>query len=300
MKIDGLHEKEIFEKDYPFRILENHNIDFYYPPHWHNAVELIYVVKNDLIASVNSKNFRIKENEILFIPGGSIHEFSATSETGTRIFINFELLSLGQFDFMESINHLCSKYCIVKPEDGELYDLVKKEIENILRKPFTDEIKSQLYCMARIIDIIILLCSKSPEKKRAETIVGKEGKVLGLEKINKSFQYIEKHYNEDIHLSDIAKAVGFNECYFSRLFKEITEKGFRQYLNEYRIKKAECLLKNSDCLISEAAYAVGFSSLTTFNRTFKQIKNCTPQEYQKLYIDEDSMVGSAVRVRMVP
>ncbi len=300
MKIEGLHEKEIFEKDYPFRILENHNINFYYPPHWHNAVELIYVIKNDLIANVNSKNFRMKENEILFIPGGSIHEFSATSETGTRIFINFELLSLGQFDFMESINHLCSQYCIVKPEDGELYNLVKKEIENILRKPFTDAIKSQLYCMARIIDIIILLCSKSPEKKRAEKIAGKEDKVLGLEKINKSFQYIEKHYNEDIHLGDIAKAVGFNECYFSRLFKEITEKGFRQYLNEYRIKKAECLLKNANCLISEAAYAVGFSSLTTFNRTFKQIKNCTPQEYQKLYVDDDSMMKPAVRVRTVP
>ena len=294
MKIEGLHEKNLFDKNYPFRIIKNYNIDFYYPPHWHNAIELLYITKNDLLANINSRTFRLKENDIIFIPSGSIHEFRATSSSGTRIFINFELLSLGPFDFMESINHLCSDICVLKPEDGETYDLIKKEIESILKKPMADEIQSQLYCMARIIDIIILLCNDKSETSDSKKIAEKDEKVIGIEKINESFRYIEKHYNEDIHLSDIAKAVGFNECYFSRLFKEITEKGFRQYLNEFRIKKAECLLRDANCLISEAAYAVGFNSLTTFNRSFKQVKGCTPQEYRKLYLEADAPADSFI------
>ena len=291
MKIEGLHEKEIFDKNYPFRILENTNIDFYYPPHWHNAIELLYIVQNDLMANINSRKFLLRENDILFIPGGNIHEFRATTQSGTRIFINFELLSFGPFDFMESINNLCSEVHVVKPEDGRIYDSVKKEIDKIIsvvKKPVIDEVKCQLYCMSRTIDIIIMLCNNLPARAAAK-VRDPEEKVLGIEKINKSFKYIEKHYNEDIHLSDVAKAVGFNKCYFSRLFKEITEKGFRQYLNEYRIQKAECLLINANCLISEAAYAVGFNSLTTFNRSFKEIKGCTPQEYQKLQVQGNAV-----------
>lgn len=299
MKIDGLHEKEIFDKNYPFRILENTNIDFYYPPHWHNAIELLWVIQNDLLANINSRKYVIRENDILFIPGGSIHEFRATTKTGVRIFINFELLSFGPFDFMESINNLCSEVHVIRPEDGKLYDSIKKEIDKILtvvRKPVIDEVKCQLFCMSRIIDILLLICNNQTAVEVTETR-DLEEKLLGIEKINKSFKYIEEHYHENIHLNDIAKAVGFNKCYFSRLFKEITEKGFRQYLNEYRIQKAESLLVHANCLISEAAYAVGFNSLTTFNRAFKEIKGCTPQEYQKLQVQGSVPADSPSRMK---
>lgn len=35
--------------------------------------------------------------------------------------------------------------------------------------------------------------------------------------------------------------------------------------------------------ITEVALQSGFSSLSTFNRTFKRLKGCTPSEYRSLY-----------------
>lgn len=282
VKIDGLHEKEIFEKNCPFRMIVNNDIDFIYPPHWHSAVEILYVVKNDFKAFINSKEIYLNESDILYIPGGDIHEFRATTQTGTRIFINFEISNLSSYSFMESVKRLCSGYRVIKPEDGELYNSMKTQLEKILEEHNKEDVTSQLYYIARVIDMIVLLCKTMPAHINAENIVNSKKKIVGLEKINKSFEYIEKNYSEDIKLADIAKFVGFSEYYFSRLFKEVTEKSFHQYLNEYRIRKAVSLLDNAEYSISEAAYAAGFSSIATFDRLFRQIKGCTPQKYRKL------------------
>jgi AraC-like DNA-binding protein len=88
----------------------------------------------------------------------------------------------------------------------------------------------------------------------------------------------------DISLSDIAKAVGFSEYYFSRLFKDVTEKNFSHYLNEYRIKQAEYYLTRSGMSVAEIAYTVGFNSIVTFNRSFKSVKGCSPSTYKKIGI----------------
>ncbi|HHV31641.1 helix-turn-helix domain-containing protein [Caproiciproducens sp. LBM24188] len=285
MKIDGIHEKELFENSFPFRIIINNDIDFQYPPHWHNAVEILYIVKNEFTLFVNSKKIVLQEKDILFIPSGDIHEFKSETPTGTRIFLNFETTSLGcSYGFMQDIRGMLSHVRRVQPDETELYQAIKTEIDKILKEYETNGSISQLYYIARIIDILVLFCKSMPIQMRTDTLANGQRKVLGLEKINKTFEYIEKNYREDINLDDIANAVGFSKYYFSRIFKDITEKSFHQYLNEFRIKKAEELLENADISISQAAFESGFSSIATFDRLFKQIKGYTPQEYRKLRV----------------
>lgn len=281
MKIDGLHEKEIFENDFPFRFIVNKNIDFMYSAHWHSAIELLYIIENDFTVFVNSEKIHLNQGDILFIPGGDIHEFNDEPNTGTRIFINFDISSLDSYRFMDSVKRVCDSVHVITADECEIYDAIKDQIDKIILERETDNEISRLYYIARMIDILVLLCRTMPSSINAANLSEKKN-IAGLEKINKSFEYIEKNYMEDIHLSDIAKSVGFSEYYFSRLFKEIIGKNFHQYLNEYRIKKVERLLDSKDYSISEAAYAVGFSSISTFGRLFKQIKGCTPQEYRKL------------------
>ena len=284
MKIEGLHEKEIFDKQFPFRLLVNQNYNFNYPPHWHDAVELIYVLQNAFVVLVNSKRYELKERDILYIPGGDIHEFCNETPTGMRIFINFELSSLNSYADMDRIyTQLCSVR-LITPEDTNLYPKVEAELRKILKEREAGGIADDLYDTARMIDILVLLCQNTPAQVNIGNLKNGRGKSAGLGKISKSFEYVEKNYMEDIHLKDIAGAAGFSKYYFSRLFKEITEKNFRQYLNEYRVKRAEALLTNPNYTISEAAYAVGFSSISTFDRLFRQIKGCSPQDFRKLHV----------------
>ncbi len=281
MKIDGLHEKEIFEKEFPFRLLVNRNVNFNYPAHWHNALELIYVLENGFVVFVNSKRYDLRERDLLYIPGGDIHEFCSEAPTGLRIFVNFEPSALSPYGEVERVQTQLRDVRLIAAGSG-LHTQVEKQMRAILEEHKNEEAADRLFYTARMLDILVLLCRSTPSQVNIGSRNG--GKRMGLEKIRNSFRYIEENYSEDIHLGDIARAAGFSEYYFSRLFKEITEKSFHRYLAEYRIKKAEALLTDPDYTISEAAYAVGFSSIATFDRLFRTIKGCSPQEFRKLRV----------------
>lgn len=284
MKIEGLHEKEIFDKRFPFRLLVNQNLNFNYPPHWHNAIELVYVIKNDFIVLVNSKRYKLKERDILYIPGGDIHEFCSEVPTGIRIFINFELSSLNSYADMNRIYTQLRTVRLITTKEEILHSQLEEELQKMLKDQENCGFADELYDTARVIDILVLLCRSAPSQVNMENLKNNSAKYIGLEKISKSIEFIEKNYTEDIHLKDTSRAAGFSEYYFSRLFKEITEKSFHQYLNEFRVRKAEILLTDSNYTISEAAYAVGFNSISTFDRFFHQMKGCSPQKFRKLHV----------------
>ncbi|MCI1982903.1 MAG: AraC family transcriptional regulator [Oscillospiraceae bacterium] len=267
-------------------MIVNRNINFVYPPHWHNAVELIYVLKNSFVVLVNSKKYRLQEKDIMYIPGGDIHEFCSETPTGVRIFINFEFSSLSSYINAERIYTQLRDVRLITPDAGDLYENIESELQRMLKEQQNGGAAQELFYTARMLDILVLLCRSIPSQIHMGDLKNGGRKDLGLYKISKSLEYIEKRYMEDIHLKDIANAAGFSEYYFSRLFKEITEKNFHQFLNEYRIKKAEELLADSSQSISETAYAVGFSSIATFDRVFRQIKGCSPKNYRKLYVNQ--------------
>ena len=282
MKMEGLHEKELFTEKFPFRVLMNQNVDFYYPAHWHNAMEIIYVMENPFVVFANSQRYLLRENDIIIIPGGDVHEFKSEEVTGTRVFINFELSFLNNYENQSLILSRLHDVRQIRPEDGEFYKEIKSVIQQMMCIEQTPLFTNQLYVMARVIDLILCLCKSSTFAMRMDD---DNKKLVGLKKINKSFEYIEQNYSENIHLKDIAQHAGFSLYYFSRLFKETTEKNFHQYLNEYRLKKAEALLMDSNYSISEAAYAVGFNSVATFDRLFHQLKGCSPQKFRKLKVN---------------
>ena len=53
-----------------------------------------------------------------------------------------------------------------------------------------------------------------------------------------------------------------------------------QYVNSYRIEKAQTLLKNTDRSITDIALAVGFDDASYFARIFKKQTGMTPREYK--------------------
>ena len=100
------------------------------------------------------------------------------------------------------------------------------------------------------------------------------------ERLNASLNYINSNYMNDISVEDAAKIAGFSKFHFSRLFKQFTDQTFCGYLNHCRINAAESLLLNPRLSVTDVALQSGFSSLSTFNRTFRTLKSCTPSEFK--------------------
>ncbi|MDD3726414.1 MAG: AraC family transcriptional regulator [Candidatus Ratteibacteria bacterium] len=100
-------------------------------------------------------------------------------------------------------------------------------------------------------------------------------------RIESIMEYIEKHFSEDISLSDIAKNFFLSESYLSHLFKNETGMSLKQYILQRRIIEAKKLLIESpDEKVHTIARKVGFTDFALFNRAFKKITGTTPSNYR--------------------
>jgi YesN/AraC family two-component response regulator len=96
----------------------------------------------------------------------------------------------------------------------------------------------------------------------------------------KARQLIHEHSDEGLSLTKVAKSVHISPNYLSEKFKEVTGVNFVDYIARTRTERASELLQNSNLRISEIAFAVGFQSLSQFNRVFKKLSGRSPSAYR--------------------
>ncbi len=96
----------------------------------------------------------------------------------------------------------------------------------------------------------------------------------------KARQFIHEHSDDGLSLTKVAKSVHISPNYLSERFKEVTGVNFVDYIARTRTERASELLQNSNLRISEIAFAVGFQSLSQFNRVFKKLSGRSPSAYR--------------------
>ncbi len=105
---------------------------------------------------------------------------------------------------------------------------------------------------------------------------------MALAKRIEDLLYLEKVYHENTYSrSDMARELGVSEAAISRVISVYFGKSFPQLLNERRIEDAKRLLLETKASIRVVAQEVGFNSLPSFNRVFKDLSGTSPSEYRK-------------------
>lgn len=99
--------------------------------------------------------------------------------------------------------------------------------------------------------------------------------------VEKIKRYIEYRYVEDVKVSELAEHCGLNRSYMTKCFTEDTGVSPKEYLMQYRMKKAKELLKDSELPISNVAYAVGYSDPLAFSKMFKKREGVSPIRYRE-------------------
>jgi AraC-like DNA-binding protein/ligand-binding sensor protein len=93
--------------------------------------------------------------------------------------------------------------------------------------------------------------------------------------------FITEHQDEDVSLSEVAKAVNMSAFYFCKMFKQATGLTFTDYLARIRVEKVKNMLLDPHKRVSEVAFAAGFQSLSQFNRVFRKVAGEAPSTYRE-------------------
>jgi DNA-binding LacI/PurR family transcriptional regulator/YesN/AraC family two-component response regulator len=155
-----------------------------------------------------------------------------------------------------------------------------------LRMIISSSIKNALLS-DRMKTLVLNLKNYDSNRSAAFSHVSETGDAPGFKhryddlRIQRAVDFINERYNTDISLKDGANKAFMADTYFSRIFKQITDKGFLEYLTSLRIEKACSLLKSTGLKVSEIARSVGYRDADYFYKIFKKAIGRTPGEYRK-------------------
>ena len=270
-------ENIIFYKTPCFLIYDSPEVKEY-PMHWHNAVEILMPEENDFPVVCGDREYLLKENHILIIPPGELHNLKARK--GRRIIM---LCDNSMFNDNPALSELGSVFTKPLWINGDYDRGFLLQLNDIILDMLRIFDASPPFCEVILYQRFITLLLKIAEHiKHREN----EEKSKLFDKTELIGKYIDSFYMNPITLDTLSEALGYSKFHISRLLSN-SGLSFSDMVNERRIRAAEILLRNDSLSITQAAFSAGFSSITTFNRVFRRLKGCTPTRFRELYREEN-------------
>ena len=282
----------IYENLHSTQMIITINADSYphsFPLHWHKYIEIAALPEDADITRppalrINQTTYQLNPGDILLIWPGEVHEIVENADS-QLMGLQFSSTIFNELpDFAPFINHFRTFHHIRQADTPELAQSMLFHIQHMFsaqRNQQTFSGVETLICLYEMfMDFGTYIKNTMPKDTQQDSPeIGKT-----VEKINVACSYIIDNCEHDLTLESAADYVGFSACYFSRMFKKVTNHNFIEYLTLQRIKRAQLLLSDFDVPITEISYQAGFKSISTFNRVFRQYKGCSPSEYRKYYI----------------
>ncbi len=240
--------------------------------HFHNAVELVYVNQGEIICTIDNREIILREKQLLLINKRVVHKLSFYESAAKITYIQIDIDKYAP-DSIYPINteHL-SKYGIFDTE-SELYAVFSDIVSELQNR----HLGYKSYLKSDILRIAAFMTRNNFILENNAYIINKDTKIMT------AIAYINEHYNSKIYLDEVSQVINIDKFYLCKLFKQVLDMTFIEYVNLIRLTNAEQHLLNSDKSVSEIAFECGFSSTQYFGKLFKKRSGCSPKEYRKLY-----------------
>ena len=91
---------------------------------------------------------------------------------------------------------------------------------------------------------------------------------------------MDARYTEPLNIDTLARIALTSPAHFIRTFSAAFGETPHRYLQRRRVERATFLLRETDRSVTDVCLDVGFTSLGTFSRTFREIIGVSPSAYR--------------------
>ncbi|MHA7963970.1 response regulator transcription factor [Paenibacillus sp. CAU 1782] len=181
-------------------------------------------------------------------------------------------------------NNLCHRFIVLTGYDDFSYarQALRYQVLDYLLKPVDKE--ELLAILEDVAEAIELELSSTVGAEPAENVVAFHSildKDTYTEQMNKTLDYIHKHYDKDLSLEQVAKHIGLSTSYVSAMFKKESGMNFVPYLHNCRVVMAQRLMNEYPKLsLDKIASQVGYENPRHFFKVFKKYSGLTPGKYR--------------------
>ena len=227
-----------------------------------------------------------------YLPGGRKAGFVATRKPGEHHhFITLEmsreylLRRLGSHvpaldaplrAYVEGTDAVGTAHADVRP-----MSMAVQNIARVLAEPPVSAVApaGRLWYEAKILELLSLLVFAPDAPKSAGEMFCDRQKRLGRERVEQACAILARDLENPPTLEMLAAEVGCGAFHLSRMFSQQVGQTVPQYLRQLRLERAAQLLREGRCNVTEAAMAVGYSSLSHFSKAFWEAYGCCPGLY---------------------
>ena len=96
---------------------------------------------------------------------------------------------------------------------------------------------------------------------------------------------MDRAFAKPLDVPALARVAHVSPAHFSRQFRATFGETPHRYLQRRRVERAMELLRETDLPVTEICFDVGFSSLGTFSRTFREVVGEPPTSYRARFGD---------------
>ncbi len=255
--------------------------------HFHNYMEIGYCFKGQGDMTLGEQDFKFHQEQFTVIPKNYPHTTNSTPGTVSQweyLFIDMEgflrefYQGGGNPKKTERMIQRINSRAMLK-NAGEAPEIARliREILDIMRETkefYIEEAKGIL--MALLIHIVRENKEEEPEYEEKQEMEGK----MNIS-VSRALDYITLHYMEPLKVRELADWCHMSETHFRRVFSAYMKMSPLEYINLVRVRTACEYLKKTDVAISDIAHKCGFTTLSTFNRNFRQVTGAAPYEWRK-------------------
>jgi AraC-like DNA-binding protein len=117
--------------------------------------------------------------------------------------------------------------------------------------------------------------------RRSLSLKGADHECAQPKRLERILAFIAQNFNRpDLSCREVAQVEGMQQAAFSRLFERHIKCTCVEYINHLKIYKACQLLTETELNITTIGLEVGYDTLSTFNRNFRQLVGKTPSAFR--------------------
>ena len=235
-------------------------------PHIHKEIEMVYVFEGEVTAVADSCQKTIKNGEFFIAFPNQVHYYKDCA-------VGKYCLIIVSRHMLPGLSHDIKGH---RPDSNHIFIGDNQALVNLLDialKSSGKFVTAKKYGYLNIFmsDIIPLLSLTERTATDQTTI-------------QKIIEFCHNNYTSEITLDDAAAELHLNKYYISHTISRQIGLSFSNYINSLRVDAACEMLLEDDAKIADIAGAIGFGSIRTFNRIFKEKMNMTPYAYRNMML----------------
>jgi AraC family transcriptional regulator len=115
---------------------------------------------------------------------------------------------------------------------------------------------------------------------------------LGPARLRRVKEFVHAKMEDELHLSELAQAVGLSTPHFSEMFRKSTGETPHQFVLRLRVERAKEMLRSAESRVLDVAIACGFKTQQHFARVFRHVCGTSPTEYRREFLRYEPTVPS--------